>query len=45
MQNVIITPHNASASTGNEPRSAEMFIDNFGHWARGETMFNVQRVS
>jgi D-2-hydroxyacid dehydrogenase (NADP+) len=43
MPNVIISPHNASASTGNEPRCAEMFIANFGHWARGEAMFNVQR--
>lgn len=43
MPNVIISPHNASASTGNEPRCAEMFIANFGHWARGEAMFNVQK--
>ena len=43
MPNVIISPHNASASTGNEPRSAEMFVANFGHWVRGEAMFNVQR--
>lgn len=43
--NVIITPHNASASKGNEKRCAEMFIANFGHWLHGEPMFNVQRVS
>ncbi len=43
LPNVIISPHNASASTGNEPRCAEMFIANFGHWARGEAMFNVQK--
>ncbi|MEQ1774482.1 MAG: D-2-hydroxyacid dehydrogenase [Burkholderiales bacterium] len=43
LPNVIISPHNASASTGNEPRCAEMFIDNFGHWVRGEPMFNVQK--
>lgn len=42
LPNVIVTPHNASASTGNEPRAAGMFIANFGHWARGEPMFNVQ---
>jgi phosphoglycerate dehydrogenase-like enzyme len=42
LPNVIVSPHNASASTGNEPRCAEMFIANFGHWARGEAMFNVQ---
>jgi len=44
LPNVIITPHNASASTGNEKRSADMFVANFGHWARGEAMFNVQRI-
>ena len=45
MPNVIVSPHNASASTGNEPRCAKMFIANFGHWVRGETLFNVQDVS
>jgi len=45
LPNVIISPHNASASTGNEQRCAEMFIANFGHWQRGEPMFNVQDVS
>jgi D-2-hydroxyacid dehydrogenase (NADP+) len=44
LPNVIVSPHNASASTGNEKRSAEMFIANFGHWLRGEPMFNVQRL-
>lgn len=45
LPNVIVSPHNASASTGNEKRCAEMFIANFGHRARGEAMFNVQRLS
>ena len=45
LPNVIISPHNASASTGNEKRCAEMFVANFGHWLRGEPMFNVQRLS
>jgi phosphoglycerate dehydrogenase-like enzyme len=44
MPNVIISPHNASASTGNEKRSADMFVANFGHWVRGEAMFNIQRA-
>jgi D-2-hydroxyacid dehydrogenase (NADP+) len=43
LPNVVISPHNASASQGNEPRCAEMFIANFGHWTRGEAMFNVQK--
>jgi len=45
LPNVIVSPHNASASTGNEKRSAEMFIANCGHWLRGEAMFNVQHLS
>ena len=45
LPNVIVSPHNASASTGNEKRAAEMFIANFGHWVRGEPMFNVQKLS
>jgi len=45
LRNVIVSPHNASASTGNEKRCAEMFLANFGHWVRGEPMFNVQDVS
>jgi phosphoglycerate dehydrogenase-like enzyme len=44
LPNVIVTPHNASASTGNEKRAAEMFIANFGRWARGEPMLHVQRL-
>jgi D-2-hydroxyacid dehydrogenase (NADP+) len=43
LPNVVISPHNASASQGNEPRCAEMFIANFGHWVRDEPMFNVQQ--
>jgi len=45
LPNVIITPHNASASLGNEKRCAEMLIANFGHWIRKEPMFNVQDLS
>lgn len=41
LPNVVVSPHNASASSGNEQRCAEMFIANFGHLSRGEPMFNV----
>ena len=41
LPNVIVSPHNASASNGNEKRVAQMFIANFGHWTRGEPMFNI----
>jgi phosphoglycerate dehydrogenase-like enzyme len=44
LANVIISPKNATASTGNEKRYADMFIANFGHWIRGEPMFNVQHL-
>ena len=45
LPNVIISPKNATASTGNEKRYADMFIANFGHWVRGEPMFNVQHLT
>ena len=41
LPNVIVSPHNASASTGNERRAAQIFIDNFGRWVRGEPMLNI----
>jgi D-2-hydroxyacid dehydrogenase (NADP+) len=40
MPNLILTPHNASASSGNDRRSAEMFLLNLEKWARGETLLN-----
>ncbi len=45
MPNVLVSPPNASASTGNERRAAEIFIANYGHWARGEPLRNVQKLS
>ena len=45
LPNVIVSPHNASASTGNEPRAAGMFIANYVRWARGEPMVNVQTLA
>jgi len=40
MPNLILTPHNASASSGNDRRSAEMFLLNLEKWARGEALVN-----
>ena len=40
MPNLILTPHNASASGGNDRRSAEMFLLNLEKWARGEPLLN-----
>lgn len=43
MPNVIVSPHNASASDGNDGRAARVFTDNVQHFVRGETMQNEQR--
>ena len=40
MPNVIVTPHNASASSGNDRRSAEIFLRNLEKLARGENLLN-----
>lgn len=40
MPNVIVTPHNATASAGNDGRSARMFLANFERWTRGEALAN-----
>lgn len=42
MPNVIVTPHNSSASAGNERRSVGMFLDNLERWARGDALLNRQ---
>ena len=43
MPNLILTPHNASASAGNDGRAFELFLSNLEKWARGETLQNEQR--
>jgi phosphoglycerate dehydrogenase-like enzyme len=40
LPNVILTPHTAAVSAGNERRAAEMFLHNFEKWARGEPLVN-----
>ena len=40
LPNVICTPHNASASGGNDRRAADIFLANVGHWAKRETLLN-----
>lgn len=40
LPNVIVTPHNASASAGKEGRAADVFAANLIKWARGETLLN-----
>ena len=43
MPNVIVSPHNASASDGNDRRAAKVFTGNVQHFVRGEKMQNEQR--
>jgi phosphoglycerate dehydrogenase-like enzyme len=40
LPNVIITPHNSVAATGNDERINRIFIDNLKHWAVGEPLAN-----
>ena len=40
LPNVVLSPHNASISAGNDRRSAEMFLLNLEKWARGEPLTN-----
>ena len=40
LPNVIVTPHSAGFSDGNEERVAIMFLANLGRWARGEPLSN-----
>ena len=44
LPNVIVSPHNASASSGNDARAAEVFTANFVRFARGDSMLNEQVV-
>ena len=41
LPNVIVTPHSAGFSDGNEQRVARMFLDNLGRWLGGEALVNV----
>jgi phosphoglycerate dehydrogenase-like enzyme len=40
LPNVIVTPHNSPAASGNERRVYDIFIDNLGRWARREPLVN-----
>lgn len=40
LPNVLVTPHNAGAASGNDRRIYEMFLENLGRWHRGEALLN-----
>ena len=43
LPNVIVTPHSAGFSDGNQERVAHMFLENLGRWARGEPLAKLAR--
>jgi len=43
LPNVLISPHDSAASTGNAARVSEMFLCNLERWARGEPLENEVR--
>jgi len=43
--NVIVSPHNASASSGNDARAAQVFMGNLQPYAGGKAMLNEQQQS
>jgi len=45
MANVIVTPHNSAASTGNEERVRGYFLRNIEAWGRGEPLVNEVTAS
>jgi phosphoglycerate dehydrogenase-like enzyme len=44
MPNVIVTPHNSSASLGNDERVYEVFIENLRRWLAGEALMNEVKL-
>ena len=40
MPNVVVSPHNASASAGNDARVNAIFLDNLKRWRRNEPLVN-----
>lgn len=40
MPNVLVSPHNAAASAGNDARINAIFLENLGRWKRNEPLIN-----
>lgn len=41
LPNVIVSPHNSAASSGNDGRIFRLFLDNLGRWQRKENLHNA----
>jgi phosphoglycerate dehydrogenase-like enzyme len=44
LPNVLISPHDSGASTGNALRATELFLANLERWLRGEDLCNEVRA-
>jgi phosphoglycerate dehydrogenase-like enzyme len=44
LPNVIVTPHNASVSRGNEARQSALFLQNLVRYGRGQPLLNEARA-
>jgi phosphoglycerate dehydrogenase-like enzyme len=40
MPNVIVSPHNSGAASGNDERVYEIFLENLARWQRGDALLN-----
>ncbi len=40
LPNVLVTPHNSAAASGNDRRVYEIFVENLRRWVRGEPLVN-----
>jgi phosphoglycerate dehydrogenase-like enzyme len=40
MPNVIVSPHNSGAASGNDERVYEVFLENLARWHRGDALLN-----
>ena len=40
LPNVLVSPHNAPASAGNQARVRDLFLENLRRWGRGEPLIN-----
>lgn len=45
LPNVIVSPHNSAASSGNDERIFRLFLDNLGRWHRKESLINVAQTT
>lgn len=44
LPNVVVTPHNSGASSGNDARAASYFLRNLAAWGKGEPLENEVRA-